>query len=68
MPKPGSVIVLKHDRRYKLGNIKREGDVLRGHPETLQMKPLYDQNIALSLNPPYVVGKEMAEAIKKTFD
>lgn len=60
-------IILKSDKRFKPGHIKRESDVLRGHPDTMQIKRMEPPNTAdphLSLSPPLVVSAELAEALR----
>lgn len=63
-----SPIEIKADKRFKLGNIKRSGSELRGHPDTVKMERMEIPSAAplsMKLNPPIVVSPELAKAIKK---
>lgn len=63
--KPGHIIQVKADKRYKVGNIKKVKGVLRGHPETMHVARMDCPNGEMSLNPPIVVSHELGEAIRK---
>jgi hypothetical protein len=67
--KPGQIIKIKVDRRFKNGNIKQSGIELRGNPQTMDMR-LLDISVpnGLRLNPPIIVSTELGEAIKRMAD
>ena len=54
-------IEIKPDKRFRLGNIKKTGHELRGHPGTMKLERLEHPGL---LNPPIVVSEELAEKIK----
>lgn len=58
-------IHIKPDKRYKPGNIKRQGNTLRGNPETMQMKRL-EPPAGMFVNPPIVVSRELGDKIRET--
>lgn len=77
--KPGAVIPwAKPDKRYKPGRIVIKNGQLRGHPDTVNMKtytippppkdaPMFNiliEHQELSLNPPMVITKEMADKLR----
>lgn len=59
--------IIKADKRFKKGNIKRIGNKLRGNPETMELKRLELPNnpfaVAHNLNPPIVISRELAKAL-----
>ena len=50
-------IEIRPDKRFKKGNVKRKGKVLRGNPETVELKQLHNYG-------PYVITEELAKAMK----
>lgn len=69
--------LIKPDKRFKPGNIKQDGNKLRGHPDTVSMKTYalpsltpgmpkatYIDAMTFALAPPVVVTGEMAKALK----
>lgn len=60
-------IILKSDRRFKPGNIKRTGSILRGHPDAIMIKRYECNalNVALTLNPPMVITSELTAMLKE---
>lgn len=68
--KPGQVIQLKVDNRYKDGNVVKKGAKLRGNAKTMKLDRL--EKLAITqpiwLNPPIIVSHELGEAIKKELD
>jgi len=62
--KPGTVIELKSDRRYKIGNVKKVKGVWRGHPETMELKQM-EVPAGYILQPPMVISSELAGVLKK---
>jgi hypothetical protein len=61
MSKPITVI---SDKRFKKGNVKRIGKVLRGNPETVEMKPMTVPDGWMGA-PPIVVSEELGKKIKE---
>lgn len=68
-------IRIKLDRRFKKGHIQQNGSEYRGHPDTVLPKivemPALDPRvhaedaIRYMANPPMVVSKQLADAIRK---
>lgn len=61
--KPGQVIEIKVDNRYKDGNVRAIGNRLKRNAVTMSIRPIDDPTN--SLNPPLLVSGELAEAIKE---
>lgn len=64
-----SLVIIKPDRRFKPGKIKRTGNEFRGHPDTMKMK-LMDVSMAppeVALRPPIVITSDLANSIKGQF-
>lgn len=57
-------IKISPDRRFKIGHVQRNGNELRGHPDTVLPKNIKELKAHMA-NPPMVVSKEMARAIRK---
>lgn len=57
-------IIIAPDNRFKRGSIKRKGNVLRGHPETLDMQTYRSDTLSMKLFPPIVVSRELGAKIK----
>ena len=61
------IVTIKIDNRYKDGNIKKVKGVMVGNDKTIQMTNMVVLNnapMAIQLNPPIVISKELAENIK----
>lgn len=65
--KHGEVIKIKVDNRFKDGNIRKEGDTLRGNAMTVSVVPisLVGAPPEVQLNPPLTVSSAMFEAMQK---
>lgn len=65
---PGKYVTYKPDRRYKTGNVKLDKKgVLRGNPDTVYLRRIESEyaDIQRQLNPPLVVSREFADALKE---
>jgi len=78
-----SHLEIKVDNRYKDGHIKQVGNKFRGNAKTMAIKTPeikhaaglhhsyideYYKYLALGLNPPIVVSRELGELIKESID
>lgn len=69
--KPGQVIVIRKDNRYKDGNIKKVNGVLRGNSKTVSMERMsipLAAPLSMQLNPPIIVPSELGEMIRKSLN
>lgn len=58
--------IIKGDRRFKVGNIRKVNNIFRGHPETVKIERLDTTNapIEYRLNPPIVINTSLAMAME----
>lgn len=62
-----TLIQIKVDNRFKDGNVRRDGNRLRGNKKTVSIEPMDTTNapIEMQLNPPLVVTASLFEAMRK---